>query len=106
MDLLSMLAVVRRHTTLTPNGLTSNARFAARFSIAANAEPIAVAPGTCGRAGLPVTRMITPECALIIWRAAARAVMKRDLTIVVRGTMNSSTGRSTAILVLPYSLAG
>src|SRR5215469_681122 len=105
MDLLSVLAKVRRQTTLTPSGLTSNARFAARFSIAPNAAPIAVAPGTCGRAGLPVTRMITPERCLIMWRAAARPVIKRDLTIVASGTMNSSTGKSTAFLPFPYSLA-
>src|SRR5262249_15968975 len=43
MDLLSTLATVRRQTTLTPNGLTSKARFAARFSIGPNAAPIAVA---------------------------------------------------------------
>src|SRR6516165_12204967 len=84
MDLLSVLAKVRRQTTLTPNGLTSNARFAARFSIAPNAAPIAVAPGTCGRAGLPVTKMMTPERCLIMWRATARPVIKRDRTIVAR----------------------
>src|SRR5215831_14595168 len=102
MDLLSMLAVVRRQTTLTSSGLTSNARFPARFSIAANAAPIAVAPGTCDRARLPVTRMMTPERALVIWRAAARAVIKRDLTMVVSGSMNSSTGRSTANLAVLF----
>ena len=51
-----------------------------------------------------VTTIITPACCLIIWRAAARAVMKRDLTRVSSGTRNPSTGKSTANLV-PYSLA-
>jgi hypothetical protein len=46
--------------------------------------------------------MITPECCLITWRAAARAVIKRDLTIVASSTMNSSTGKSTAFLPFPY----
>src|SRR5207249_10925274 len=81
MDRLSVLANVRRQTTLTPKGLISKARFCVRFSIAPNAAPIAVAPGTCARAGLPVTKMITPECCLIIRRAAARAVIKRDFKI-------------------------
>src|SRR5262249_23841963 len=40
MDLLSTLATVRMQTTLTSNGLTSKARFAARFSIPPNAAPI------------------------------------------------------------------
>ena len=31
----------------------------------------AVAPGTCARAGLPVTKIMTPERRLIMWRAAA-----------------------------------
>src|SRR5215472_2754992 len=73
MGRLSMLATVRRHTTRTPNGLTSKAKLPVRFSIAPNAAPIAVAPGTCGRAGLPVTKMITPDFWLIMCRAAARA---------------------------------
>jgi hypothetical protein len=45
--------------------------------------------------------MITPECCLIIERAAARAVIKRDRTIVASGTMNSSIGMSTAIFPFP-----
>ena len=52
-----------------------------------------------------MTKMITPECCLIIWRAAAREVTKRDLTIVASGTMNSSIGKSTAFFPFPYSLA-
>jgi hypothetical protein len=59
-----------------------------------NAVPIAVAPGTRGRAGLPVTNTK-------MWRAAARAVIKRDLTIVVRGTMNSPDRQLYGILSVP-----
>ena len=40
-----------------------------------------------------------------MWRAAARAVMKRDFTTVVSAVMNSSIGNSTAFFVFPYSLA-
>src|SRR6516164_11211433 len=43
MDRLSVLANVRRQTTLTPKGLISKVRFCVRFPIAPNATPIAVA---------------------------------------------------------------
>src|SRR5215831_473679 len=41
---LSVLAVVRRQTVLTPAGLISKARFSIRDSMAPNAAPIAVPP--------------------------------------------------------------
>src|SRR5262249_4369720 len=41
---------------------------------------------------------------LIIWRAAARAVIKRDLTIVTSGIMNSSIDKSMVVFPFPSSL--
>ena len=52
-------------------------------------------PGPCGRAGLPVRKMITPEPCLSIWLATARAVMKLDRKTVFTGVMNCSIAKST-----------
>jgi hypothetical protein len=54
--------------------------------------------GVCGRAGLPVRKMITPEPRSSMWRAAALAVLNWAFKTVFAGSMNSSTGRSTAAL--------
>jgi hypothetical protein len=78
--------------------------FRVTFSSAPKAAPIAVVPGPCGRAGLPVRKMITPEPCFTMRRAAAVAVLKFDLNTASTATMNRSVERSTDDLPLPYSV--
>src|SRR6201993_3586280 len=58
---LSVFAIVRRHTTRTPNGLTSTARFSVRDSIAPNAVPMAVAPFDVAAGGTPCQQEDDPR---------------------------------------------
>jgi DNA-directed RNA polymerase specialized sigma24 family protein len=68
-----------------------------------NVTPIEVPPSTCPRAVLPVRKITTLLRCLIMCRAAARAVMKFERTIVQSGTMNSSVVKSAARLPATYS---
>src|SRR5918994_6670385 len=49
-------------------------------------------------------KMRTPDPSLTMCRAAERAVMNCDATIVVTGSMNFATGRSMVLVALPYSV--
>jgi hypothetical protein len=100
---VSAIPIERTQTTRTPAGPSSVARHLVRDSIAPYALPIAAVFGESPREGVADRKSRTPDRCLSRCLAADLAVMNCDRTIVSKGNMNFSTGRSMVLVPLPYS---